>query len=201
MKLEEGLSALGLELRPDALARLRAYHDLLRTRAVDIGAIARGDRDRIMERHVLDSLRGAVLISPEDRIAYDFGSGAGLPGIPLAIARPDCTFALIESRHWRAAFLELVASELELNVRVERARVESLGVQADLITARAFAPLERTWSLASSLLKPNGRLIFYAGRGMEDPEGAARGIAGDVTVRLEPDVLERGGPLVIIGGG
>ena len=90
---------------------------------------------------------------------------------------------LVESRHWRAAFLELVVAELELNARVERARVETMGVQADLAVSRAFAPLAKTWALAGPLLKPGGRLVFFAGRALEDPEAVARAAAGDEPMR------------------
>ena len=199
-ELERGAASLGLDLAGEQLDRLARFAELLSTRAIEIGAIAASDRERVVERHILDSLRAAPEIRDDDRIAYDFGSGAGLPGIPLAVVRPACAFALVESRHWRAAFLELVVSELELNVRVERARVEKMGVQADLAVSRAFAPLAKTWGLAEPLLRPGGRLVFFAGRSMEDPEAVARAAAGEGSeVRLVPDQLDRGGPLVIIG--
>jgi 16S rRNA (guanine527-N7)-methyltransferase len=198
-ELDEGAKRLGLALDDAQLEKLLAYHGLLATRGMEIGAVAKGDRERLLERHVLDSLRAAPEIQDRDRIGYDFGSGAGLPGIPLSIARPGCGFVLVESRHWRAAFLELVVAELDLNARVERARVETMGVLADLAVSRAFAPLGKTWALARPLLKPDGRLIFYAGRGLSDDEirGADPEAAPDA-VRLVPDVLDRGGPLVIM---
>lgn len=196
-ELLEGLERLGLVLEDPQVEGLLAYHELLATRGMEIGAVAKGDRDRLLDRHILDSLRAATEIQDGDRIAYDFGSGAGLPGVPLSIARPGCGFVLVESRHWRAAFLELVVAELDLNSRVERARVETMGVLADLAVSRAFAPLAKTWSLAQPLLKPGGRLVFFGGRGLgEDAISGATQDAEDV--RLVPDVLDRGGPLVII---
>lgn len=197
--LEAGLDRLGLALSSEQISRLLRYAELLATRAIEIGALAKSDRDRVLERHVLDSLRAAPLVGETDRIAYDFGSGAGLPGIPLAIVRPDCAFIVVESRHWRAAFLEMVVDELEVNARVERARVETMGVQANLVTSRAFAPLPKAWELAERVLKPDGRLIFFAGAGLEDPEAAARAAGGDeIQVEVVPDVLDHGGPLVIM---
>lgn len=197
--LELGLERIGLPPDPVRDEKLLRFAELLSTRALEIGAIGKADRDRVLERHVLDALRAAPLIRTTDRIAYDFGSGAGVPGVPLALAVPRCGFILVESRHWRAAFLELVVSELGLNARVERARVETMGVQADVVTARAFAPLERTWELARAVLKPGGRLIFFIGGGVEDPEARARAAAGaGGDVEVVPDLLERGGPLVII---
>lgn len=195
-ELAEGLERMGLVLGESQVENLLAYHELLATRGMEIGAVAKGDRDRLLERHVLDSLRAVPEIGDRDRIGYDFGSGAGLPGIPLSIARPGCGFVLVESRHWRAAFLELVVAELNLNARVERARVETMGVLADLAVSRAFAPLGKTWGLARPLLKPGGRLIFYAGRGLSEDD--IRAADPEASVRLVPDVLDRGGPLVIM---
>jgi 16S rRNA (guanine527-N7)-methyltransferase len=197
--VKRALSTLGLEPTQAQIDKLERFAELLATRAVEIGAIGKKDRDRILDRHVLDALRAAGHVRDTDRIGYDFGSGAGIPGVPLSIVRPSCGFILVESRHWRAAFLEMVIAELELNARVERARVETMGVLADLIVARAFAPLPKTWELAAPLLKPTGRLIFFAGAGMTDPEGAARAAAGDdVSVEVVPNILDRGGPLVIM---
>ncbi|HYU56519.1 MAG TPA: 16S rRNA (guanine(527)-N(7))-methyltransferase RsmG [Actinomycetota bacterium] len=194
----EAASTLGLALTDAQVGALLGFADRLAGRGIEIGAVARGDRDRILERHVLDSLRATPFVRPEDRIAYDFGSGGGLPGVPLAVACPWTTWVLVESRHWRAAFLELVADELGLNVRVERSRVEDMAVPADLATSRAFAPLGRAWELARPRLKPGGRLVFFAGARMTDPEAdlSGRGVHGSVDVI--PDVLDRGGALVII---
>src|SRR5207244_13100906 len=96
-------------------------------RVVDLGAVAEADRDTMWERHVLDSLRAAPIFEPLDESAYDLGSGAGLPGIPLAIARPDMHFSLVESRWRRVAWLELVTEELSLsNVQVLARRLEDV---------------------------------------------------------------------------
>jgi len=193
------LDRIGVQLDPEQRARLGRFGDLLSSRAVDLGALAAGDRDRVMERHVVDSLRAAPLLRPGDRIAYDLGSGAGLPGVPLSIACPWCTFVLVEPRHRRAAFLELVADELGLNVRVERARAEDMAVPGDLVLSRAFVALPRAWALAAPLLHPGGRLVYFAGERLQDPAEAAREAAGgEVRVEVLPSVLERSGPLVIM---
>jgi 16S rRNA (guanine527-N7)-methyltransferase len=95
----------------------------------------------------------------------DLGSGGGLPGIPLATARPDLSFALIEARQRRVAFLELVVESLSLeNVQILPTRVESVRADFDGCLARAFGNAERSWEAASGLLRPDGALVYFAGR-------------------------------------
>ena len=180
-----------------AEAHLSRFAALLREVAVPRGLVAESDLERLYERHIEDSLRAVQVFSDEDHLAYDLGSGAGLPGIPLAIALPRCRFVLAESRQTRAAFLELAVAELGLqNVEVHAGRVENLSRGADVCTARAFAPLERAWPTAASLLRPAGRLIYFAGQGLDDPELAAREAPGaDRDVRI---ILASGSPLVIM---
>ena len=140
---------LGLSLGRDQIDSLVTFERLLRDRAVPLGMIARSDRDRMMRRHVIDCLRAAALVRPEDREALDLGSGAGLPGLVMAIACPHLHVGLVEARRRRAAFLELAAHELGLpNVAILVRRAESLEAGADLATARALAPLDRAWALA-----------------------------------------------------
>lgn len=181
---------------PDPLA---TYAELLLDRAIPMGLVAEADRDRIRERHIVDCLRAATLFDPGDRSAYDLGSGAGLPGIVLAIAVPGCRFGLIEPKTRAAAFLELAAERLGLdNVDVITQRAEAVAGHADVVTARAFAPPEGSWAAAHPLLRPGGRLIYFAGKGfqaeavreIDNPEPPAE-------VRLEA-VIEKHGPLAIM---
>jgi 16S rRNA (guanine527-N7)-methyltransferase len=157
-------------LSPAQIASLLSYAELLRTRAVPLGLVGERDEGRILSRHVLDSLRAAVVVAPDDGLAYDLGSGAGLPGIPVAIACPGLTVELVESRRRRAAFLELAVQDLELkNARVRLGRVEDLSVPADLCFARAFAPLITAWEAAAPMLVPGGRLVHFVGSATELP--------------------------------
>jgi 16S rRNA (guanine527-N7)-methyltransferase len=190
---------LGIELSRAQIRRFRQYETLLRERAIPLGIVARSDSDRVYARHVLDSLRAAPLFRITDRLAYDLGSGAGLPGIPLAIAVPGARFTLAESRSKRVAFLELVLEELGLsNVHVHAGAAEKLEAGADVVTARAFAPLEEAWPLAASLLRKGGRLIYFAGGAHGDPERNAREVTGPHrSVRVEK-VLETSSPLVMM---
>lgn len=170
--------ALGVALGPAASDRLAALTQLLEERAVRRGLVAEGDAGRILDRHVLDSLRAAPLIRGTDRRAYDLGSGAGLPGLVLAIAVPRCHFVLVESKSRRAGFLEFAIDELGIgNAEVAVARAEDMAEPADVATARAFAPLGRSWRVAVPLLRSGGRLVYFAGRGLTDPREAASSVA------------------------
>ncbi len=120
-------------------------------------------RRRSDSRHIADALRAAPLISPGSSVV-DLGSGAGIPGVPLAIARPDLGVTLTEMRRKRAAFLELVLDEIDLpGTRVHPGRVEDLTGPFDIAVARAFAPLGTTWQVADGVLRPEGALLYWAG--------------------------------------
>lgn len=189
----ESAGALGIELPPGAPEQLSTFEDLLLTRGAPMGLVAPGDVPRLRERHFLDSLRGARLIEPGDRAGYDLGSGGGLPGIVIAIARPAASLVLVEVRRNRAAFLTDAVRELGLaNVVVYPRRAETLRERRDVCLARAFAPLARTWELAGRLLRPGGRLLYWAGVRF-DPE---RDIPPGVTVELHTSSLEGAGAIV-----
>lgn len=182
---------------------LRAFEELLLSKAIPMGLISASDGPVLRERHIADSLRAAEAFRDEDARCFDLGSGAGLPGIPLAVALPDRDFVLIESRSRRVGFLELAIERLGLgNARVLRDRVEAVGERvaaggitpADVATARAFAPIDRSWKLAAPLLRPGGRLVYFAGEGLADPEAAARGAGAEEVL-----VLDSSAPLVIMG--
>jgi 16S rRNA (guanine527-N7)-methyltransferase len=175
---------------------------LLRTRGVELGLIAEGDRGRIRERHIEDSLRALACVGADDHLVVDMGSGAGLPGVPLAIALPSVAFVLVEARRRRGAFLEMVAAELPLrNVTVEVGRAEDLGIQADLCVARAFAPLPASWRIAGPLLRPGGRLLYFAGATWaESGDREELRVAGVALEICAPKQFTWQGPLVIMGG-
>lgn len=187
---------LGIEITPAQIDQLVRYADLLRTRGAAMGLVATSDLDRIDERHVLDGLRGVPSLPARSHSVVDLGSGGGVPGIPVAIARPDVGVVLAEVRRNRAAFLELVVDELRLpNVRVHPGRAEALEGSFGACVARAFAPPAATWEIARPLLEPQGVLLYWAGRAF-DPE---RDLPVDVQVRiLERDPLANGGALVIM---
>ncbi|MEO8422557.1 MAG: 16S rRNA (guanine(527)-N(7))-methyltransferase RsmG [Actinomycetota bacterium] len=186
---------LDLELTQQQLDKLEAFEALIRERAIPLGMVATADAGRLRERHVQDSLRAATVVSASDRTAYDLGSGAGLPGVVVAIACPDLRMTLVESRRPRAAFLQLVVDRLSLtNTVVSNARVETLSELVDLCFSRAFARVGVAWSAADRLLVPGGRLIYFAGERFdrsELPEDAVSNL-------VRTSALARSGPLVIM---
>ena len=197
---EASLSRLGLSLQAAQLERLERFESLLRRHAPLLGLVSEDDLPRIFERHILDSLRAASEIAGGD--ICDLGSGAGLPGIPLAVALPHCSVVLCEAKRRRVAFLELAVEQLGLaNAAVAPVRAEDLPERsADACTTRAFAPLEESWAAAWPVLRPGGRLVYFAGARLRDL--AARAAALD---RPEPPVsvdvvrvLANEAPLVIM---
>jgi len=120
------------------------YHDMLATRGIEWGLIGPREADRLWARHILNSAAITPLV-PEGASVVDVGSGAGLPGIPLALARPDIHLCLLDSLLRRVNFLQLAVDELGLadQVAVVRARAEEHTQQYDVVVARAVAPLSR----------------------------------------------------------
>jgi 16S rRNA (guanine527-N7)-methyltransferase len=194
--LRSQADAVAITLAPEAEEALLAYERLLLDPGLDLGVVAAGDRSRIRARHVVDSLRAVEAIRPRDVDAYDLGSGGGLPGVVVAAVVPRLHVGLVEKRRRRLAFLELVLERLGLpNATVIPSHIEDLAEPVDVCFARALAPLPESWSLARGLLRPGGRLVYFAGEGIDPvlavPEGAR------LEVRASP-VLESTGPLVIM---
>jgi 16S rRNA (guanine527-N7)-methyltransferase len=185
---------LGITLGPAQAEQLAVFEDELCAHSARLGLIAGRDASILRERHILDSLRAAPLVAGR---VVDLGSGAGLPGIVLAIARPEATIDLVDSRRRRVAFLELVVERLRLTNAVPvLARVEDISDRFDTATARAFAPAAASWDAAEHLLISSGRLIYFAGARFHRSE-----IEG-LSVRAEfvqaPPPLASSGPLVIM---
>jgi 16S rRNA (guanine527-N7)-methyltransferase len=201
--LAEAAEQLDLRLTEGSRAALTEYAELLRDRAAPLGFIASGDAEGALERHVVDSLRAAPLVR-EGTFVVDLGSGAGLPGIPVAIARPDVTVTLLEAQRRRVAFLELTCDALGVGNAVPvHARVDEAvrqGIRAATCLARAFAPLRASWAAAVSLLEPRGRLVYFAGATRSLRVDAAGLEPVPVAVRTvpPPPVLASAGPLVIM---
>jgi 16S rRNA (guanine527-N7)-methyltransferase len=186
---------MGLELAAAQLEQLEAFESLIRERAIPLGMVATADEPRLRDRHLIDSLRAAPVVSATDRTAYDLGSGAGLPGVVVAIACPDLRMTLVESRRPRAAFLQLVIDRLGLaNTAVANERVEVLAQQVDVCFSRAFARVDVAWRAADRLLIPGGRLVYFAGVSFDRSE-----LPGDTTsTMVTTSALARSGPLVIM---
>lgn len=190
--LEASFAALAdrYDLSDDAMARLRELHRLLVEDPVAPTAVR--DPRKAIDDHLADSLVGLELDQVRTaRHLADLGSGAGLPGLPLAIALPEASIALVESAARRSAFLErAVAATQAANARVVNTRVETWpdGLGAfDVITARALAPLPVVVEYAAPLLALGGTLVAWRGRRNPGDEAAAARAA--VHLGLEPKVI------------
>ncbi|MGH3550684.1 MAG: 16S rRNA (guanine(527)-N(7))-methyltransferase RsmG [Pseudonocardiaceae bacterium] len=162
------------------------YAELLASAGVDRGLIGPREGDRLWERHLLNSAVLSELVPPGCR-TLDVGSGAGLPGLPLALARPDLSIVLLEPMARRVAWLREVVEALGLTVQVHRGRAEDPLVRDelsgnDIVTARAVAPLGRLTGWCLPLVAPGGRLLAVKGANADDEaardEGAVRAAGG-----------------------
>ena len=157
--------------------QLHAYEQALSHRGVELGVVAESDRDRLWERHIMDSLRALACLRAGDVEVADLGSGGGLPGIPVAIARPTIQMTLVEARQRRVAFLEWIVETLSLpNVKVLASRIEDVSRTFAACLARALADPAGSWRLAEPLLRPGGRLVYFAGRGLAADRLPADGV-------------------------
>jgi 16S rRNA (guanine527-N7)-methyltransferase len=185
---------LGVALDTSQASRLIAFEQLLFDRAIPLGVVSRSDTTRIRERHILDSLRAAPVVQGDD-LAADLGSGAGLPGVVVAIALPGLRMLLVERRPRRAALLELVVDELSVsNATVFAGRVVELPERVDVALARAFAPPEEAWAQARQVLRPGGRLVYFAGAATAIPPATEE----SAMLEVQTPVLESSGVLVIM---
>jgi len=168
-QLAAGIAALGLALPEGAEAKLLAYLALLDkwNRVYNLTAVR--DAERMVSHHLLDSLAAVPFFqggSPDSVRVLDVGSGGGLPGIPLAIARPQLQVTLIDSIAKKTAFLLQAKAELGLgNLDVVTGRVEEYRPDTgfDVITSRAFSDLKEFVTLTRHLLKPGGRWLAMKG--------------------------------------
>jgi 16S rRNA (guanine527-N7)-methyltransferase len=151
----------------DGSERAIKFAALLADHGVERGLIGPREVDRLWDRHLFNSAVLAELV-PQNCRVVDVGSGAGLPGIPLAIARPDVRLTLLEPMARRVAWLQEVVDTLGLDVAVVRSRAEEAEVRrrlggSDIVTARAVAPLERLAGWCLPLLRAGGQLLALKG--------------------------------------
>ena len=162
-----------LSVSRETRERLQAYAALLLRWQGTVNLISRGDVEHIWTRHIQDSLQLIELMPASVDRAIDLGSGAGFPGLVMAIAT-DIPFDLIEADQRKSAFLREAARITAAPVTVNQVRIEHARVRpAPLITARALAPLGTLLELAAPLLAPRGICIFPKGRGAEHELTAA----------------------------
>lgn len=152
------------------------YAALLVGRGIEWGLIGPREADQIWDRHILNCAAIAAILGPGETV-IDLGSGAGLPGIVLAMVRLDLQLTLVEPQARRVDFLNRAVDDLGLtNVTVKRGRAEDMAgeISASTVTARALAPLDRLVRWAMPLTEPRGRLLAIKGRTAQAELTAAR---------------------------
>jgi len=171
------------DLSPPLRERIHAYGDLLREWATRFDLVAPGDLSRLEERHLADSLKALPLVEAAPQGAcIDVGSGAGLPGVPLAIATGR-HWRLLEPRRKRVTFLEEVVRQLSLNAEVISRGAEATARDPalrhhSLATARALAAPGRAVELCRPLVREGGSVVVWVGKRAELPPEAEEPVAG-----------------------
>ncbi|WGT47247.1 16S rRNA (guanine(527)-N(7))-methyltransferase RsmG [Tessaracoccus lacteus] len=169
MSSEQEAAAAIRAAYPQVDEQLTRYAEILGGRGIEWGLMGPHEGDRLWQRHVGNSLAVADLISTGLDVV-DVGSGAGLPGLPVAIARPDLRVTLLEPLLRRANFLSLAVEELGLEDRVEvvRGRAEESKARFDVVVCRAVAPLDRLLKWTAPLFSRGGQLVALKGETAED---------------------------------
>ena len=171
---------------PGQEGAIRAYAEFLTTAGIERGLIGPREGERIWERHIFNSLPVTQLL-PQGASLFDIGSGAGLPGIVIALARPDLKVTLIEPLERRVEFLnEAVAAIAAGGVEIEviRGRAQDVKKSADFVTARAVAPMEKLKKMSWHMVKTGGSLLAMKG------ESAANEMVGIKGAELHEIKLE-----------
>lgn len=189
--------AAAVVLFGDRIELARSFTGELARRGEELGLIGPLELPRLWTRHILNSALLAPLLQADGRVA-DVGSGAGLPGLVLAIARPDVSFTLIEPMERRCDWLNAEADRLGLeNVTVLRGRAEDVAdsVVVDQVTARAVSALSKLIPLTVPLVRSGGQLILMKGARVDDEIEKARKVI--LRKRLaDVEVLELGDGVV-----
>jgi len=179
----------------ETLGRLTLYAELLRKWQGAINLVSRDSLDDVWRRHFLDSAQLMKLLPADCRVLVDLGSGAGFPGLVLS-ALGIVDVHLVESDSRKAVFLRETARQLDLAVQVHNSRIEEVpGFPADVVTARALAPLPKLLDLAERFLSEHSICVFLKGRGVEEELTAARE-SWKMTVMRHPSLSDPSGTLL-----
>jgi len=158
--VEQSVEGLVGRYFPERQEEIRAFAQFLTTAGIERGLIGPREGERIWERHIFNCLPVTQLL-PQNASLFDIGSGAGLPGIVIALARPDLKVTLIEPLERRVEFLKEATEGL--GIEVIRGRAQDVKKSADYVTARAVAPLEKLKKISWHLVKPGGALLAMKG--------------------------------------
>ena len=179
----------------DQIGKARLYFEALVRDGDLLGLLGPREMPKLWTRHILNSAVVAELVSPGQTVA-DVGSGAGLPGIPMALAQPQAHFTLIEPMERRSDWLKRVVQDLELNnIRVHRARAEEVAEVFDVVTARAVSALPNLLRMCVPMTKHGGEVIALKGsKAAEEIQDAKKlqkklGIASFEIVRVGGEFL------------
>jgi 16S rRNA (guanine527-N7)-methyltransferase len=187
------LAGLG-SLEPASLAHFEQYLALLVRWNARINLTAIRDPEQILSRHFVESIACARVVPAEVRSLLDFGSGAGFPGIPIAICRPDIAVTLAESRNKKAAFLRECVRSMGLQIMIHGARAEALSGEFDCVTLRAVDRMGAATEAAGRLVRRGGWLAVMSTMG-EFP--AVRQHAGVLFQWQEPIPIPSGGERIV----
>ena len=158
--MEQSVEGLVGRYFPERQAEIRAFAEFLATAGIERGLIGPREGERIWERHIFNCLPVTELI-PQGASLFDIGSGAGLPGIVIALARPDLKVTLIEPLERRVEFLKEATAGTD--IQVIRGRAQDVKKTADYVTARAVAPLEKLKKMSWHIVKTGGALLAMKG--------------------------------------
>jgi 16S rRNA (guanine527-N7)-methyltransferase len=191
------LETAGISLPSDTMTRLAEYAEHVVRRGAGLNLVSAGDLDRVLERHVFDSLVGLPLISWEGMQVADIGSGAGLPGIPLAIVCEQAQFLLIERTRKRAAFLMSAISTLGLtNAQAIWGDVQDVaatrGTYADVVTVRAVANTTAALELAGPIVNAGSNVLLWQTDEQHNREETPDGWSSEWVKTNSRDEVERG---------
>jgi 16S rRNA (guanine527-N7)-methyltransferase len=159
----------------ETLSTLERYVALLQKWNKAINLVGKSTEREIWDRHIVDSLQLLPLIPDSVSTLADFGSGAGLPGMVIGIAKPSIAVTLVEQDQRKAAFLQETAAQLGLkNVTVENRDIHSITARFDLITARALAPLDTLCAMAFPRMCTDAICLFPKGKNFANEVADAR---------------------------
>ena len=158
--MEQSVEGLVGRYFPERQAEIHAFADFLTNAGIERGLIGPREGERIWDRHIFNCLPVTKLL-PQGASLFDIGSGAGLPGIVVALARPDLRVTLIEPLERRVEFLKEATAGLD--IEVIRGRAQDVKKSADFVTARAVAPLEKLKKMSWHMVKTGGALLAMKG--------------------------------------
>lgn len=185
---------------PGQESAIRAYAELLTTAGIERGLIGPREGERIWERHIFNCLPVTQLL-PQGASLFDIGSGAGLPGVVIALARPDLKVTLIEPLERRVEFLKEAAALIAgggVEIEVIRGRAQDVKKSADFVTARAVAPMEKLKKMSWHLVKTGGSLLALKG---ESAANEMVGIKGAQLHEIKLEGIELGRVISVRKGG